>query len=212
MSSQCVGPGASHMSKLDSNNSLPIHHHNESMPAVGNQYLAEMLLLEAKMPSNFTTSVNYMLFTIAEFTDNKTLTCRILIKVVARFLKPLRFITQLAWTTCFFRIVEFTDNKILIGRILILIDIPKILDIHYKSVVYLSINYSHQNACILRVPPTSPWLPILLIHVGSEDKVINWKHLPKINISKYFKNLSMRHTCWGCLMWCINMKWIQQVF
>ena len=63
------------------------------MPAVGNQYLAEMLLVEAKMPSNLTTSVNYMLLRIAEFTDNKTLTCRIFIKVVARFLKPLRFIT-----------------------------------------------------------------------------------------------------------------------
>ena len=92
MSSQCVGAGASHLSKLDSNNSLPIDHHNESTLAVGNQYLAEMLLLEAKKPSNFTTSVNYMLFRIAEFTD-KTLTCRILIKGVARFLKPLRFIT-----------------------------------------------------------------------------------------------------------------------
>ena len=156
MSSQCVGPGASH---------------NENMPAIGNQYFAVMLLLEAKITSNFTISVNYMLFIIAEFTDNKTAT----------------------------------------GRILILTDNPKIPAIHHRSVVYLSINYSHQNACILRVPPTSPWLPILLIHVGSEDKVINWKHLQKINISKYCSHLFMRHACWGCLMWCINMKWIQQV-
>ena len=63
VSSQCAGPGASHLSKLDSplttidhHNSLPIDHHNESTLAVGNQYLVEMLLLEAKMPSNFTIS------------------------------------------------------------------------------------------------------------------------------------------------------------
>ena len=49
MSSQCVGPGASHLSKLDSNSSLPFDHRNENMPAVGNQYFAVMLLLEAKI-------------------------------------------------------------------------------------------------------------------------------------------------------------------
>ena len=79
MSSQCVGPGASHLSKLDSNSLLPFDHHNENMPTTGNQYFAVMLLLEAKITSNFTISVNYMLFIIAEFTDNKTLTGRILI-------------------------------------------------------------------------------------------------------------------------------------
>ena len=67
------------------NSLLPLDQHNMSVPAVGNQYLAVMLLLEAKIPSNFTTNMNYMLFRIAEFTDNKTLTCRILIKIVARF-------------------------------------------------------------------------------------------------------------------------------
>ena len=145
MSSQCVGPGASHLSKLDSNSSLPFDHRNENMPAVGNQYFAVMLLLEAKITSNFTISVNYKLF---------------------------------------FRIAEFTDNMTLIGRISILIDIPKILDIHHRSVVYLSINKSNQNACILRATPTNPWLPILLIHVGSEVKDMNFKNLPKINILK----------------------------
>ena len=144
MSSQCVGPGASHLSKLDSNSSLPFDHRNENMPAVGNQYNAVMLLLEAKITSNFTIGVNYMLS---------------------------------------FRIAEFTD-KTLIGRISILIDIPKILDIHHRSVVYLSINYSNQNACILRATPTNPWLPILLIHVGSDVKDINFKNLPKNNILK----------------------------
>ena len=89
------------------------------------------------------------------------------------------------WITCFLlKIAEFTDNKTLIGRISILIDIPKILDIHHRSVVYLSINYGNQNACILRATPTNPWLPILLIHVGSEVKDINFKNLPKNNILK----------------------------
>ena len=91
-SSQCVGAGASHLSKLDLNNSLPLDNCNERTPDVGNQYLVVMLLLEAKLPSNFTSSVNYIVFRIAQFTDNKTLTCRILIKFVARFLKSLRFI------------------------------------------------------------------------------------------------------------------------
>ena len=92
MSSQWIGAEVSRLSKLDSNSSLPLDHRNESMPAVRNQYLAVMLLLKAKMPSNFTCSVNYMVFRIAEFTDNNTLTGRILIKVVARFLKSLRFL------------------------------------------------------------------------------------------------------------------------
>ena len=101
MSFQCVGPGASHLSKLDWNNSLPIDHRNESTPTVGSQYFAVMLLLlEANITSNFTISVNYMLF---------------------------------------LRIAEFTD-KTLTGRISILIEIPKIPEIHYRSVVYLSIN------------------------------------------------------------------------
>ena len=89
-SSQCVGAGASHLSKLD--NSLPLDNCNERTPDVGNQYLVVMLLLEAKLPSNFTSSVNYIVFRIAQFTNNKTLTCRIVIKFVARFLKSLRFI------------------------------------------------------------------------------------------------------------------------
>ena len=50
-----------------------------------NQYFAVMLLLEEEIPSNFTICVNYMLYRIAEFTDNKTLTGRILIEIAARF-------------------------------------------------------------------------------------------------------------------------------
>ena len=71
-SSQCVGAGASHLSKLDLNNSLPLDNCNERTPDVGNQYLVVMLLLEAKLPSNFTSSVIYIVFRIAQFTDNKT--------------------------------------------------------------------------------------------------------------------------------------------
>ena len=101
MSSQCVGPGASHLSKLDSNSSLTVDHRNESMPAVRNQNFAVMLLLEAKITSNFTSSVNYMLFRIAEFTDNKTLIGRILIKVVARCLIEIPKIPEIHSTVYF---------------------------------------------------------------------------------------------------------------
>ena len=100
MSSQCVGPGASHLSKLDSNSSLTFDHRNESMPAVRNQNFAVMLLLEAKITSNFTSSVNYMLFRIAEFTD-ETITGRILIKVVARFLIEIPKIPEIHSTVYF---------------------------------------------------------------------------------------------------------------
>ena len=71
------------------------------MPAVRNQSFAVMLLLEAKITSNFTSSVNYMLFRIAEFTDNKTLTGRILIKVVARFLIEIPKIPEIHSTVYF---------------------------------------------------------------------------------------------------------------
>ena len=50
-----------------------------------NQYFAVMLLLEEEIPSNFTICVNYMLYSIAELTHNKTLTGTILIKIAARF-------------------------------------------------------------------------------------------------------------------------------
>ena len=44
-----------------------------------------MILLEEEIPSNFTIRVNYMLYRIAEFTDNKTLPGRILIEIAVRF-------------------------------------------------------------------------------------------------------------------------------
>ena len=48
MSSQCIGPGASHLSKLDSNSSLPIDHHNESTHTVGNQYFCSNAITGSK--------------------------------------------------------------------------------------------------------------------------------------------------------------------
>ena len=40
-------------------------------------------------------------------------------------------------------------------------------------------------------------------------KVTLFKKLPKIQIFKFYKKLQTRHTFWGCLVPCINMKWIQ---
>ena len=154
ISSQCVGPGASHLSKLDSNSLFPLDHRNESTPAVGDQCFAVLLLLETKITSNFTFSVNYMLF---------------------------------------FRIAEFTDKNILTGRILILNDnLNNITEIHYRSVVYLIINWSNQNACILRIPTITPWLPILLIHIRS--KVKN-KTKSRLQIKKKLPNIHILDFC-----------------
>ena len=100
MSSQYVGPRAGYLSKLGSNILLPLDYPYKSTPAVRNQSFAVELLLEVKITSRFTIRVNYMLF----------------------------------------RIVQFTDNKTLTGRILILIDNPKIPEINYRSVVFLSIS------------------------------------------------------------------------
>ena len=56
----------------------PVYPHFNFVEVEGkNQYFGAMLLQEAEMPSNFTTSVNYMIFRIAEFTNNMTLTSRI---------------------------------------------------------------------------------------------------------------------------------------
>ena len=52
-SSQYVGPGASYLSKLDSNSSLHYGHRTESTSTARNQYLTEMLLLEVEMPSDY---------------------------------------------------------------------------------------------------------------------------------------------------------------
>ena len=49
MSSQYVVPGASYLSKFDSNSLLPLDHRNEKMPTVRNQSFAVVLLVEVKL-------------------------------------------------------------------------------------------------------------------------------------------------------------------
>ena len=61
------------------------------------------------------------------------------------------------------------------------------------------------------IPPTAPWLPILVFTSDpklkqDKVKVTNCKQLPKIQILKYCKKLYMQHTFWSCLIRCINMK------
>ena len=64
------------------------------------------------------------------------------------------------------------------------------------------------------IPPAAPWLPILVIHIRSQVKTRQsqsyiFKKLPKIKILQFCKNLYTRHTFWGCLIRCMNMKGIQ---
>ena len=64
------------------------------------------------------------------------------------------------------------------------------------------------------IPPAAPWLPILVIHIRSQVKTrqsqsYKFKKLPKIKILQFCKNLYTRHTFWGCLIRCMNMKGIQ---
>ena len=51
-SSQRAGPGASHLSELDSNGSLPNSHRTESTPTVGHQDPTVMILLEMECHHN----------------------------------------------------------------------------------------------------------------------------------------------------------------
>ena len=53
--------------------------------------------------------------------------------------------------------------------------------------------------------PTTPWLPILVIHISPKSKqdkvkVTNFKELPKIQISKFCKKRYTWHTLWSCLI------------
>ena len=57
-SSQRIGPGASHLSELDSNSSLPNGHRTESMPTVGHQDLTVMILLETECHHSATGNNN----------------------------------------------------------------------------------------------------------------------------------------------------------
>ena len=61
------------------------------------------------------------------------------------------------------------------------------------------------------IPPAAPWLPTLVIHIRSQDKVkvTHFKKLPKIQILKFGKKLHMRHIFWSYLIRYIDMKWIR---
>ena len=64
------------------------------------------------------------------------------------------------------------------------------------------------------IPTATPWLLILVIYIRSKVKTrqsqsYKFKRNVKINILKFGQKLYTRHTCWSCLIGCINMKWIQ---
>ena len=63
-------------------------------------------------------------------------------------------------------------------------------------------------------PPPLQWLPILLIHIGSQvkkDKVIFTKIQNNAKNSNVGILQQTLHATWSCLIRCINMKWIQLV-
>ena len=57
-SSQRVGPGASHLSELDSNGSLPGAHRTESTSTVGHHDLTVKILLETECHHSATSNNN----------------------------------------------------------------------------------------------------------------------------------------------------------
>ena len=61
------------------------------------------------------------------------------------------------------------------------------------------------------IPPTAPWLPILVIHIRSQVKTRQCQSykFKKIQIFKFRKKLYMPHTFWSCLIRHVNMKWIE---
>ena len=63
--------------------------------------------------------------------------------------------------------------------------------------------------------PAAPWLPILLIHIRSQNKTKSklqiWKICQKFKSWNFAKKPNMWHTFWSCLIRCVNMKWIQLV-
>ena len=58
------------------------------------------------------------------------------------------------------------------------------------------------------IPPTAPWLPILVVHIRSQVKNRQSQSYKFEKNCQKFK-LYMRHTFWSCLIRCINIKWIQ---
>ena len=63
------------------------------------------------------------------------------------------------------------------------------------------------------IPPATPWLPILVIHIRSQVKtrqnqITNFKKLLKIQILKFCKKHYTRHTFCNYLIRFINMKGI----
>ena len=73
-----------------------------------------------------------------------------------------------------------------------------------------------QKPCVLRMTPTTPWLPILLIHTRSQVKTrqshsYKFENSPNIQILEFCKKHCTRHTFWSCWIRCVNMKWIPLV-
>ena len=63
--------------------------------------------------------------------------------------------------------------------------------------------------------PATPWLPILVIYIGSHVKTrqgqrYKFKEFAKISIFLILKKMSTRHTC-CCLIRFVNIKWIRWV-
>ena len=64
--------------------------------------------------------------------------------------------------------------------------------------------------------PTAPWLPILLIHSGSQVKTrqsqsYKFQEFAKNSFFLILKQSLIWPTLWSCLIRCVKMKWIWRV-
>ena len=98
--------------------------------------------------------------------------------------------------------------------------IVSILFIHWNQITTLMMvtkiitTRTNRTPCVLRYPPPPhdypyQWLTSDPKSKQDKVKVTHFKKLPKIQFLKFYKKLQTRHTFWGCLVPCINMKWIQ---
>ena len=64
------------------------------------------------------------------------------------------------------------------------------------------ITWIHEKQLELRIPPATPWLPILLVHIGSQVKT--W-HSQSYKFKEFAKTSNFE------INWCVNIKWIRLV-
>ena len=85
----------------------------------------------------------------------------------------------------------------------------RIMQFALVQLYFHNISKLEQIECLhYEIPATTPWLPLLVIHIRFQVKKrqsqsYKFIRLPKIQILKFCKEINMLHTFWRCLIRCI---------